>query len=951
MVVFPPYRLDEDEERLWKGNKELALRRKPFAILRYLAARPKRLVTHDELLQHVWAGAVVSESAVRSHLHELRQVLGEGVIETVIGRGYRFTAEIEDEVLARGSMPIPVVTDAPDVMIVGRDGELAALTTALERAHGGQRQMVFLTGEPGIGKTTLVDAFLDRLHGRADIVAVRGAAIEQHGAPEAYLPVMELLGALRNSRHGEAALAAFIKYAPTFLAQVPHVVPDDKLDDVTRRARGGTEARMVRELNEAIEVLASTFTIVLVLEDLQWSDVATLDLIGVLGQRRERARLLVVVTSRRAEAQTVTHPLNRVMRTLVARSGAVALPLEQIHRDAIVALLSLRFPGNAFSAAFVEVIERITGGTPLFVVTLLEDLVARAMIAERDGAWMLVASLEELAAHRPDSVKQLVDIQLDRLTLDEQRLLEAASIIGREFSTALVGAALEQPVERVDEVCDSLARRALFLRREGTEDWPNGELHTRYSLSHALVHEVCAQRTAPARRQRWHRLVAERLEAAHAGRTTDIASLLAHHFDLGQHPARAVELYLRAAERCEVRFASSDALGACRRARLLIGRIPEDRARNALELDVLGHLAQASVRVGNPDEEPLEIFDRMIVLARLLADAPALAKALVNLSYRYSTLARYRKAIEVLDEFDALASTVDIPPAIVAFADAARAVAEIWLGRIGDARRRLDSLVSPALVPDWGNPGILGPTDRVTLMTGYRALVQWIQGELDGALASAERALDRALISNDPYLIGGAQCNLARLHLFRGRSYADVREHAERVIANPLLSVWHSQAQLLLAWVDAREGTLSQKRVDEALAQYRLRVAAFPLGTTFVAVTVADTLRLAGRDEQALAFLDEKLAFITASDERVLEAEFLGLRGDLLAPTDRAAAEELYRRALAVATSQGAHIFAVRSAIRLARLGGGRDELAAALAHIVGGDDTLDVTTARSLLA
>ena len=100
MLAFPPFRLDLDEERLWKGNKLLVLRRKPFAILRYLATNPRRLVTHDELLKHVWAGAVVSESAVRSRLHELRQALGDGVIETVIGRGYRFTAGIAADAAA-----------------------------------------------------------------------------------------------------------------------------------------------------------------------------------------------------------------------------------------------------------------------------------------------------------------------------------------------------------------------------------------------------------------------------------------------------------------------------------------------------------------------------------------------------------------------------------------------------------------------------------------------------------------------------------------------------------------------------------------------------------------------------------------------------------------------------------------------------------------------------------
>lgn len=97
MLVFPPFRLDTAEQQLWRGTRLLTLRRKPFAILRYLAENPRRLVTHDELLKQVWGGIAVSESAVRTHLHELRQALGEGVIETVIGRGYRFTAEATAE--------------------------------------------------------------------------------------------------------------------------------------------------------------------------------------------------------------------------------------------------------------------------------------------------------------------------------------------------------------------------------------------------------------------------------------------------------------------------------------------------------------------------------------------------------------------------------------------------------------------------------------------------------------------------------------------------------------------------------------------------------------------------------------------------------------------------------------------------------------------------------------
>src|SRR5258706_15125932 len=116
MASFPPFRLDVDDERLWKGNQLVALRRKPFAILRYLVANPRRLITHDELLAQVWRGAVVSESAVRSHLHELRQVLGDGVIETVIGRGYRFAAALIDESVAAAPVAAASPPGAPKLV-------------------------------------------------------------------------------------------------------------------------------------------------------------------------------------------------------------------------------------------------------------------------------------------------------------------------------------------------------------------------------------------------------------------------------------------------------------------------------------------------------------------------------------------------------------------------------------------------------------------------------------------------------------------------------------------------------------------------------------------------------------------------------------------------------------------------------------------------------------------
>ncbi|MGH2898703.1 MAG: hypothetical protein ACRDMZ_08510, partial [Solirubrobacteraceae bacterium] len=489
-----------------------------------------------------------------------------------------------------------------------------------------------------------------------------------------------MLGRLRQSVHGDRVLTALVRYAPTFLAQVPHMIPDAQLEEVTRRARSGTEARMVRELLEALEALSIVHPLVIVLEDLQWSDVATIDLLALFGQRREPAKLMLLVTSRRAEAQTVAHPLNRVMRALTARSGAIALALERVAAADIAQLIDARFSGHRFDAGLVDVVARITAGTPLFIVSMLDDLVSRKMISEVGGSWQLTASLDQVAAHRPDSLTQLIDIQLDRLTSDEQRVLEAASVIGPEIPTALVAAALEISVERADEICDGLARRTLFLRREGSEEWPDGTLQTRYAISHGLVQSVCIERTALARRQRWHRLIAGRLELAYGDAAAEASHLLAAHHDKAQSP-RATHYYVLAARRTAARFARLDALRLYDRALELLPRVPEGAERDELELRILSGRGPLAIRTGDGmNSIPLAMFERAVALARRLGDPARLFTALVDLDLRCSLLADYRRAAEISDQIDELGRTVVIDGGMQAARLTAQALESMYRG-------------------------------------------------------------------------------------------------------------------------------------------------------------------------------------------------------------------------------------------------------------------------------
>lgn len=906
MLVFPPFRMDSDQGRLWKGEALLALRRKPFAILCYLAAHPQKLVTQDELLAQVWRGGVVSDSAVRSHLHELRQVLGEGVIETVIGRGYRFVAELRDDVVLRS----PPEAAHADPLVVGREAEVELLRAALERALGGQRQLCFVTGEPGIGKSTLVRTFLAGLDPRTVVIG-RGACFEQHGTPEPYLAIIEALGALAHSARGAQTLAALVRYAPTFVAQVPHLISDEQLVEVTRRAVGGNESRQLRELCQAFEAMCSQEPLVLVLEDLQWSDVATIDLLSLLGQRQERAKLLVIGTSRHAEVQSPEHPLNRVMRSLVARSGALALQVKKIGVEAVQRFIDRRFSGHAFPQPLTELVAKITGGTPLFMVSLLDELAGRGMLAEREGRWTLTVSIDEVAAHRPASVKQLIDLQLDRLPAAEQRVLEAASIVGAEFSTSLVAAALELSVEQVDDTCDSLLRRSLFLRAEPDD---------RYGVTHALIQEVCVERSSPVRRQRWHRLVALALERD--PRAAELSHLLAKHFDAAGEPARAIPAYAAAARQAALRFATSDAVALCARALDLLPRLAASRERDLLELQLLGTMCQQvssnSFSAAFAGREPLAVHGRAIELARSLGDAPSLYAALTQLCNYNMIIARYAQSAELTSELERLEQQHELPPALLHGGLFARAYIAFFSAELDTALRLLERLVPAEHEESVFHGNLAGRA----LALGHLACVRWVVGDADRALEEACATIDLADRLKLPILQALGHVVRGRLRFLRRDPLAIVEAEAPQAVRLASVDVGLLiEASAFALWAQAQRGPLPLAAIKPVLDGLRQRLSEVSTCSTLLAQVLIEVLRLSGHVAQARQLTEEIIAFALAHNESVYLPELLRLRGEQREGSAPAAAARDHCEAIELARSTGARSLERRAADSLAALG------------------------------
>jgi hypothetical protein len=325
-IRFGPYRLEVGgRRRLWKGSAPVPLQPRPLSVLSYLAARPGVVVGRDELIATLWNGTHVTRAVLKVAVRAIREALEDEAgapryIETVGREGYRFIGAG-----AAGPGGPRAGLDAGAAVMVGRAPELARLHAALARAATGARTIVFVSGEAGIGKTTLLDRFVQELDPAGGVLVGRGQCLEQYGVGEAYLPVLEALGRL---------------------------IRDD-----------ATGEFMLRELADALEVFTSRHTLLLVLEDLQWSDPSTIDLLGCLARRRQAARLLVIGSLCPVQPTAGDHPLRGVQRDLQAKGLYDVIALELLSRAEVAVM-----------------------------VNLVDDLVAGGLLAWRDGRWHVEGS-------------------------------------------------------------------------------------------------------------------------------------------------------------------------------------------------------------------------------------------------------------------------------------------------------------------------------------------------------------------------------------------------------------------------------------------------------------------------------------------------------------------------------------------------------------------------------
>jgi DNA-binding winged helix-turn-helix (wHTH) protein len=520
MKEFNPFRLDTMNQCLWRradgeDDERILLTPKAFAVLRHLVEHAGRLVSQDELIEAVWPDTYVQPEVLKYQIADIRSTLGDRpknpvFIETLPRRGYQFIAPVREW----GTAEPAESAGTPRSRLVGRDRELGALRACLQREIRGERQIVFITGEPGIGKTALVDEF--QRQAAIETPSLRmacGQCVEVHGGAEAYYPMLEALGRLCRGPEGNRVVEVLAAQAPTWLVQFPALLKREHRQTLQQEMLGATRERMLREIREALETLASQTPLLIVFEDLQWVDPSTVDLISALARQRTAAKIMLIVTKQPVDMVPPDHPLKELRHDLLVHHLCQEMMLAPLTQADVGAYLSAEAPGSSLPEGFADLIYRHSEGNPLFMVAALDHMTERGQISRETGTWRLRVPLDEIDLEVPETLRQMIEAQIDRRTVEEQRALEAASLAGVAFSASDVAAAMDMDVELLEELFAKLSRRSRVVRTCGSRHSADGSVSQGFEFVHALYREVLYRRQAPTRRARIHRHLDARPQA------------------------------------------------------------------------------------------------------------------------------------------------------------------------------------------------------------------------------------------------------------------------------------------------------------------------------------------------------------------------------------------------------------------------------------------------------
>jgi predicted ATPase len=780
--------------------------------------------------------------------------------------------------------------------LVGRDAELGVLLQAWGAARRGTGGLVFVSGEPGIGKSRLVHEL------RQQVVADGGAVVELRGLPRFQHSVLQPLvehlrratGVTEGLDGAEAwgRIDAFVGRSadpPPGAAEVVAELLGIDAAPLRQLVPLEPEARKRRTLDVITKMLlhlASAQPTLLICEDLQWIDPTTTELMGAIVERDPPPGLFTVITHRSDQLVPWTESPGAPQIAL----GRLLTP----EVDRIVAQLSRdrELPDDLQR----EIAER-TDGVPLFVEELTHMLLDAPPHPE-----LRVARVERSV---PSTLRELLMARLDRQG-SAAEVAQLAATVGREVSRHFLRRIWRGDEATLDAELERLVGSGL-MHQQGDGG------AARFTFKHALVQDVAYDSLLKSARQAHHRAIAEALAEQAREPVTATPEVIAHHYSAAGMPAQAVPHWLLAGERALDRSAHHEAIAHLSAALDLLAQLPETRARDEQELMLLVRLgAPLMATRGYGSAEVEDVYRRALILGDGLGDITQLFEALYGIFRMHLLRGDYFVALDVADRLVALAAREDRPELTVAASRAVGSALVYYGDDKSEALRALHHAIATDAAhrdPHRKGPALNDVADAAITSQAYAAWALWLRGQTPEANLMADTAVERARALGHPFTLALALSFDAVLRQFQ-HDVAAVRERADEAwtfVAEQGFTFWVGWVAIMRGWATAAEGDAVDGAAQIRRGLVDWQATGSQLGTTYFLSLLAEVLLSAGETVDALEILDEATTLAHEKGEAFWLAEVHRLHAEVLVSLgDWPGAEVRAAEAAQVASRQGA---------------------------------------------
>jgi DNA-binding SARP family transcriptional activator len=873
----------------WVLGERSKLRAEVYGALVSLAEEAARREDHKAVVRHtqrILDLEPTDEAAVRVQM-EAHLALGDRVAAL---RAYHRYAEMLDRDLgmtpgeairalyrqlrtgtdhrkeaARGEDP-PWIAESP---FVGRDMELKQLCETWRVVRQTGARLVLVIGEPGIGKSRLAQELGRRV--RAEGCAVATVRAYEAAGRLPWGPVVDLLRSDAIRSHIDTLDAAWRAELARLLPELRDVAPPSE------PSQGGDPARRYR-LFDAVSraITAGDRPRLLVIDDLQWCDAETIELIGFVVRSGQKAPVLVVATARWEEV-TPQHPLVGLVDALGHDRAVATVPLDRLDEAATGSLAARLRAGDTIDPELAARLWRETEGNPLFVIEAL-----RAGIS-RDGRQAVLTP----------TMRAVLRARLGQLSDGARRLAEVAAVIGRPFPVGLLAAATGADERELVDHVDELWRRRI-IREQGRS----------YDFSHDKLRAVTLEMISPARRRQLHQAVAGAITVECHGDIEAASPQLAAHYDQAGMLESAIAAYRVAGARAVAVSALEEAVTLFRRALTLLADLPPSPERNALELDLRIALGSPLVALeGYGSKGAHQLYERALSLCRSLhrpADPPILrGLGLARLQgCRFDDCDELARALLEHGRRDPVARTEG---------HYLLGVSAFWRGDLAEARHHLEGAIEAYDVSRRTEHLALYAQDPKAVCLVRLAWVELWAGDAGRADRTARSALEIATdldhlmtlgyVITYAAIIAAEAEDLARL----AELLADADRLWQRFSDRYLMVV----LEALRGWLEVCGGSADGvERILRAVA--RSRAEGETLHLSYTLLLLARARGMVGEIPKGRAAAREGLSWTHRCNQRYLEAELWRADGELAYRSGETEAAASLRRAVEIARAQGA---------------------------------------------